>query len=788
MKLSKMFLTKKFFTLLALLFFSIAAFSQSATINLNDHAPATTPSVNSAFEWHSTATPNSLDKLSVTAITAATTSTNYGVYYDVTSDCYSPAAKVDVKISACGATSVDLTAYQASFNAVGTLEWHTNSAGTAKVTDPSAVTGGPGVTYFLFDNTGTLTRLNEVVIVSIIPVPSAPTASATLQPTCSVATGTIKVTGPTETGMSYSIDGSTYTNTDGIFTFIATGLYSVTAKNAVGCVSSTSSVTINAQPATPSAPTASLTQPTCSTATGTITVNTPANGAGVTYTVTGTAPVVAAVSNSTGTFSGLAAGIYDVTTSLATDPNTCISPATSVTINAQPATPSAPAASVTAQPTCSTATGTITVTITVTGTGVTYTVTGTAPVVAAVSNSTGIFSGLATGVYSVTTSLFTSPNTCTSSAVSLTVNAQPVTPSAPIASLTQPTCTTATGTITVTTPANGVGINYTVTGTTPVVAAVSNSTGIFSGLAAGIYSVTTSLFTDPNTCISPVTSVTINAQPATPAQPTLGAVTQALCDPFGNPKGSFQITNFNNIYTYSVSPSGTVDGAGLVSVDPGTTSATFTVTATLGSCSSIASLSSGSLNPEIPKTTPIIENLVASTCYYGTATFQIKNYNTTLYNYKVISSPIGAVSSIDIAGKVTVQNGYSYSVQHQYVGGTCWSGGSTSISVNSASMNAPVLSGTGTIKNVCPVLTVNLSALFTVTVPVGNTLVWYDNNTVPPTGSAIASPAAAATGKTYYAFFQNNTNSCFASAPSTGVTAIASASCCPAGYVAPIIH
>jgi len=698
MKLSKMFLTKKFFTFLALLFFSIAAFSQSATVDLSTHQPTTAAPSGSVFEWHSTATPSSTDLLTGTAITAATTNPYYGVFYSSASTCYSPAAKVDVKISACGATTVDLTPYQAGFTGT-TLEWYTDSAGTTKVGTSSAVVGGPGVAYFLFDNNlGVLTRLNEVVIVSIIPVPSAPTASAILQPTCSVATGTIKVTGPTEIGMSYSIDGSTYTNTDGIFTFIATGVYSVTAKNAVGCVSSTSSVTINAQPATPSAPTASLTQPTCSTATGTITVNTPANGAGVTYTVTGTAPVVAAVSNSSGTFSGLA-----------------------------------------------------------------------------------------TGDYSVTTSLATGPNTCTSSAVSLTVNAQPATPSAPIASLTQPTCTTATGIITVTTPANVVGINYTIKGTTPVVAAVTNSTGTFSGLSAGIYDVTTSLTTSPNTCISPVTSVTINAQPATPAQPTLGAVTQALCDPFGNSTGSFLITNFNDIYTYSVSPSGTVDGAGLVSVNPGTTSATFTVTATLGSCSSIASLSSGSLNPEMPQTTPIIETLVASTCYYGTATFQIRNYNTTLYNYKVISSPIGAVSSIDIAGKVTVQNGYGYSVQHQYVGGTCWSGGSNAYSVYSFSLNAPALSVTS-VTNVCPVLTVNLSALFTGTVPPGNTLVWYDNNTVPPTGTAVADPAAAATGKTYYAFFQNNTNSCFASAPSAGVVATQSGSCCPAGYVAPILH
>jgi hypothetical protein len=52
--------------------------------------------------------------------------------------------------------------------------------------------------------------------------------AATLQPTCAVATGTITVSAPTE-GITYSIDGSTYTTT-GIFTNVAAATYSVTVK------------------------------------------------------------------------------------------------------------------------------------------------------------------------------------------------------------------------------------------------------------------------------------------------------------------------------------------------------------------------------------------------------------------------------------------------------------------------------------------------------------------------------------------------------------------------------
>jgi hypothetical protein len=47
-----------------------------------------------------------------------------------------------------------------------------------------------------------------------------------LQPTCAVATGTITVTALTGTGITYSIDGATYTNTTGIFTNVAAATFS----------------------------------------------------------------------------------------------------------------------------------------------------------------------------------------------------------------------------------------------------------------------------------------------------------------------------------------------------------------------------------------------------------------------------------------------------------------------------------------------------------------------------------------------------------------------------------
>jgi hypothetical protein len=58
-----------------------------------------------------------------------------------------------------------------------------------------------------------------------------------------VATGTIRVSSST-TGLSFSINGSDYTNTTGIFTNIAAGVHNITAKNAIGCISTATNVIV----------------------------------------------------------------------------------------------------------------------------------------------------------------------------------------------------------------------------------------------------------------------------------------------------------------------------------------------------------------------------------------------------------------------------------------------------------------------------------------------------------------------------------------------------------------
>ncbi|HYO21478.1 MAG TPA: gliding motility-associated C-terminal domain-containing protein [Flavisolibacter sp.] len=74
--------------------------------------------------------------------------------------------------------------------------------------------------------------------------PAAPTTTAVAS-TCLVSTGTITVTSPTGTGITYSIDGTTYTNTSGIFPGVAPGTYTVTAKFPAGCISPPKTQVVN---------------------------------------------------------------------------------------------------------------------------------------------------------------------------------------------------------------------------------------------------------------------------------------------------------------------------------------------------------------------------------------------------------------------------------------------------------------------------------------------------------------------------------------------------------------
>ncbi|MDR6764734.1 putative secreted protein, partial [Flavobacterium sp. 2755] len=95
---------------------------------------------------------------------------------------------------------------------------------------------------------GTCSITSNSALLTVNPTPTVPTASVTTQPTCATPTATITVSSPAPAaGITYSIDGTTYTNTTGIFTGVATGSsYNVTTKNSSDCESPITVVSVNA--------------------------------------------------------------------------------------------------------------------------------------------------------------------------------------------------------------------------------------------------------------------------------------------------------------------------------------------------------------------------------------------------------------------------------------------------------------------------------------------------------------------------------------------------------------
>jgi len=456
----------------------------------------------------------------------------------------------------------------------------TGSGTTAVITGLTAGT----YTYTVTNSSGcTSTSTSGITIYPQPATPSAPVTGTITQPTCMMATGSVSITGLpasgtwTVTRMPGAVT-TTGTGTASTISGIAAGNYTFTVTNESGCISAASTgVTINEQPVTPEAPVAgNIIQPSCTVSTGTITLNgLPSSG---TWTLTRAPGNISTTGTGISTsIAGLQAGTYTYTI---TNTSGCTSiPSAGITVNPQPVTPSAPVPGIVSQPTCTAATGSIQLTgLPSSGT---WTLTRVPGNVTTTGSGTGItIAGLVAGVYSFTV---TNPSGCTSaSSPDITVNTQPVTPSAPvIGTITQPSCTVATGAVALSgLPATG---NWTITRTPGGVATSGSGTSLsVSGLPAGIFS-----FTVTNTfgCTSPASqNVAINTQPPTPSAPLPGTVIQPSPD---HPAGSIVLNGLPSSGTWTVhrqpggiNTSGTGTSATISEIDPG--SYTFTVTNSSG--------------------------------------------------------------------------------------------------------------------------------------------------------------------------------------------------------------
>lgn len=364
---------------------------------------------------------------------------------------------------------------------------------------------------------------DTVKLVASRGVPATPTVTVS-QPGCTAPTGTITVTSPTDTSggaLGYSLNGSTYQSIPK-FSGVAAGTYSVTVRNLSGCVSPSTQAVVQASQVPPVSISASVTQPTCATPTGTITIHPAAGDSGLTYSIDGNTYQTSTV------FKNLAGGQYTVTAKTSAG---CFSPGgDTVTVNASLNSPSAPTLSL-VQPTCAVATGMIVVT----------SPTDTASNILAYSingsdyQAQPQFTNLTAGSYSVTVR---NNQGCISSPSAGVIRQQPTPPAEPAITVTQPTCTTGSGTIAIT--AADTGLTYSINGTTYL--PETN----FTNLTAGTYHITAEH--NPG-CASPAATAVINTFAGAPATPTI-VMTQPTCTVA---TGTITITSpIDSSYTYRI--------------------------------------------------------------------------------------------------------------------------------------------------------------------------------------------------------------------------------------------
>ncbi len=375
------------------------------------------------------------------------------------------------------------------------------------------------------------TQAEATYALTINAIPTAPAEGTITHPTCVEETGSIVINGlPSGLWTLTQTPGGETTGSGSSATVfgLAQGTYSYTVTNDAGCTSPESAgMTINPQPPIPSAPViGTITQPTCSVATGSIVLNgLPSSG---TWTLTRNPGAVTTTGTGTSTtITGLVSSTYSFTV---TNANNCTSVSSAnVVINTQPSTPSPPVVGTITQPNCLSGTGSVVLS------GLPSGIWTINPGGIKGSTASTTISGLLPGTYSFTV---TNSAGCTSvGSGSVLINNQPEIPTAPtVGTITPPTCTSSAVTVELTgLPATGTWILTRYPGT--VQFSGTGTSTIISDLATGIYNFAV---TNASGCISaPSANVIIPAQPNTPAPPVIGTITQPT---YAIPTGSVVLT------------------------------------------------------------------------------------------------------------------------------------------------------------------------------------------------------------------------------------------------------
>ncbi|HYD89988.1 MAG TPA: hypothetical protein VEA37_00695, partial [Flavobacterium sp.] len=303
------------------------------------------------------------------------------------------------------------------------------------------------------------------------------------QPECNPA-GAILVTAPTGDDYSYSIDGETFQSNTG-FGNLAPGDYIITVQNASGCISVTEPITIDPAFEIPPTPNIDIDPPYCDDIDATVTITSPL-GAQYEYSIDG---INFQASN---VFSTVVSGAYSITIR---DVNTgCESVNIPVYIGGASGLPDVADYTVT-PPSCGQPNATITINSPLDA-GLSYSIND--------SNfqTSPVFNNVPPGTYTITVK---NPGQCKSYTDDFTINPGPEPPPAPAATIVEPTCTVATGSVTVVAPIVP-GYNYSIDG------GAYQSSQVFTNVAAGTHILTVQ---NEDGCTAS-SNVTVAPQPVSP--------------------------------------------------------------------------------------------------------------------------------------------------------------------------------------------------------------------------------------------------------------------------------
>ncbi|MFZ1528948.1 MAG: hypothetical protein WAT19_09360, partial [Ferruginibacter sp.] len=531
----------------------------------------------------------------------------------------------------------------------------------------------------------------------------------TVTPNCLTSSATITVSpappgGSTVTYTLYNGTVQIATNTTGIFTGLLPNItYTVIATINLPCSGTQATITfVMPGPAV----TTVQTNTTCGNSTGSVTVTGSGGMAPYNYSIDGTNFQVS------GTFAGLAAGVYTITVR---DANGCKTTRLVTILNSNG--PALTYTSTNAE--CGNNNGSITLNVTGGTSPYQYSINGGA------YQSGNFFTGLVAGIYTITVN---DAAGCTNAAVvTISSSTGPQLTAIPAAA----TCGSSNGTITAFGSSGTAPLQYSINGN------IFQASNIFTNVTPGSYTVTVK---DANNCIR-TTTVTVANSPA----PSVSAVTTpAAC---GNINGTVTVTGTGGIAPLQYSINGIVFQSGNIftGLAPGTY--TITVKDATG-CTNIAiAIVSSTGGPSVTAST------VTATCATSNGSITaIGSGGTPAYNYSINGinfQASGTFTSLaagayivyvrDAAGcigtvPVTISNTASPSITAVSSASSCTS--------NSGSITASGSGGTGALQYSIDGITYQAGSVFTGLAPGAYTVYVMDANGCVKTTSIIVGNAS----------------------------------------------